>query len=81
VTLTMAAERRVSGLADRRMLRRGGRRKDDADPDSWELDLRLACEACGTGWASISSFTHGGQPMLCIACPRCGHIERLVGAA
>jgi hypothetical protein len=76
---TIVHERRVSGLGDRRMLRGGGRRQDDHDP--WELDLRVACEACGAGWASISSFTYGGQPTLCFACPRCGHLERRVGAA
>jgi hypothetical protein len=74
VTRTLAAERRVSGRGDRRMFRRGGRRKDDQA--MVECGLRVACHACGA-WASIASFTkEGGQAVLCFTCPQCGHLEQ-----
>jgi hypothetical protein len=78
MTSTMSPERRVSGVSDRRMLRSGGRRQDDHD--SWDFDLRIACEACGVGWASMSSSTYRGRSRLCVACPRCGHREHRIGA-
>jgi hypothetical protein len=75
---TLAQDRRVSGTSDRRILRRGGRRKDDHNP--LEFGLRVACAACGD-WASINAFTdERGQSMLCFVC-QCGHLEDLVGAA
>jgi hypothetical protein len=77
----ISPERRVSGLTDRRMLRHGGRRQGDEDHDRWEFDFRVACEACETGWASISSFTYRGRARLCFACPQCGHLEHRVGTA
>jgi hypothetical protein len=80
VTPILTADRRVSGLSDRRMLRGDGRRKDDHDHAPWEFDLRVVCEACGRGWASISSFTYRGQSRLCFACPQCGHLEHRVGS-
>jgi hypothetical protein len=76
---TLAQDRRVSGTSDRRLLRRGGRRKDD--DSRFEFDLRVACEACGVGWALIRSFTYRGQSMLCFVCPHCGHLEKRVGPA
>jgi DNA-directed RNA polymerase subunit RPC12/RpoP len=79
MTSRMSPERPVSGVPDRRVLRSGGRRQDDHD--SWEFELRIACEACGVGWASMSSFTYQGQSRLSIACPRCGHLEHRIGAA
>jgi hypothetical protein len=72
---TISAERRVSGLSDRRLLRRGGRRHGDHDGGPWEFDLRVMCEACGKGWASIISFTSRGQLRLRFACLKCGHLE------
>lgn len=75
---TRAQDRRVSGTSDRRLHRRGGRRTDDYS--RFKFDLRVACEACGLGWASIRSFTRQGQSILCFVCPQCGHLETHVGA-
>jgi transcription elongation factor Elf1 len=68
-------ERRGSVTTDRRqMLRCGGRRENDENPP--ELDLRIACAACGVAWASLSSVGNkGAQLMATYICPRCGHHE------
>jgi hypothetical protein len=80
VIRTIAAEWRVSGRGDRRMLRREGQRKEDQVVV--QFSLRGVCETCEMGWATIASFTNeGGQSMLCFTCPHCGHLEHRVGTA
>jgi hypothetical protein len=80
MTQTATVERRVSGVADRRqVLGRGGRRGNDQQAS--ELDLRIACEACGLGDASLSSFRYErGQYMARYRC-QCGHFARRTGIA
>ena len=74
---TLMQERRVLGLADRRMFRRGGRRAEHR----LALDIGpiVACALCGVRAAAICSFEYdGGQPMTMYRCARCGHIDRRV---
>jgi hypothetical protein len=78
---TVALERRVSEVTDRRhVVGRGGRRTHDHRVS--ELDLRIACGACGGAWASLRSFAYQrGQPMASYRCRRCGHLEKRAAAA
>jgi hypothetical protein len=73
-----APDRRGSGVADgRHILVRGGRRAKDRKTS--ELDVRVACEACGVAWASLSSFGYQrGQFTATYLCPRCGHLDHRV---
>lgn len=73
-----AQERRVSGVADgRRFLGRGGRRATDAKTSA--LAERVACEACGVAFASLSSFGYQrGQFTATYRCPGCGHLNARV---
>jgi hypothetical protein len=77
---TLTQERRVLGLADRRMFRLGGRRAEDG----LVLDIGpiVACALCGVRAAAICSFEYeGSQPMTMFRCARCGHIDRRVTAS
>jgi hypothetical protein len=73
-----AAERRVSGVADRRHLfGRGGRRVGDYRAP--EMSAIVPCSACGIAWASIYTFIdEQGEATATYICPRCGHHERRV---
>jgi hypothetical protein len=76
-----APDRRVSGVADRRLLfGRGGRRVGDYGAS--ELSSIIPCPACHVAWASLHSFHHRrGQSTGTYICPRCGHHEQRIAAA
>src|SRR5205085_2346519 len=73
-----ASDRRVSGVADRRLrYARGGRRVGDYRVT--ELRSIIPCSACHIAWASLSSFESGqGESTGLYICPRCGHLENRV---
>jgi hypothetical protein len=78
--MTLAPERRVHGIGDRRAFRRGGRRAEEQGRT--EMSLLIPCEACGVAWASLASFEYQRRQSLAIyLCPRCGHLERRLAAA
>jgi hypothetical protein len=75
VAQIMAPERRVYGIGDRRVFRRGGRRADD------HLALTIGpiviCALCGVRTAAICSFEYErGQPVTVYRCRRCGTEHR-----
>jgi len=77
---TLTQERRVLGLADRRMFRRSGRRAEDGL--ALNIGPTVACVLCGVRAAAICSFEYdGSQPMTIYRCARCGYIDRRVTAA
>jgi hypothetical protein len=71
---TFVADRRVSGIADRRRLfGRGGRRRDDSRAAPFKA--RVPCPACGAAWAGLVSFARGAGARD--GCPGCGQAHDL----
>jgi hypothetical protein len=74
---TFLADRRVSGVADRRRLfGRGGRRRDGSRAAPFKA--RVPCPACGVAWAGLVSF---GDPArgagARYGCSGCGQVHDL----
>jgi hypothetical protein len=78
--MTLAPERRVHGVGDRRAFRQGGRRAEEHGRT--EMSLLIPCAVCCVAWASLVSFDHQRRQSLAIyVCPRCGHLEKRLAAA
>jgi hypothetical protein len=70
-------ERRRSGIEDRRLSYRGGRRAEDHNRPGPSPDL--LCALCGIGLATIDTVSfQEGQRLTTYRCPVCGHFQHIV---
>lgn len=66
-------ERRVSGVRDRRLIYRGGRRSTDRVSMSRPTP-DIACSICRVGLATVDTITYeDGRRITVYVCPACGH--------
>ena len=70
-------ERRLSGLRDRRLKARGGRRAGDRDKTGPSPDI--PCSVCRIGLATVSAISYEeGQRVTTYRCAVCGHFQHRV---
>jgi hypothetical protein len=67
-------ERRLSGIRDRRLRHRGGRRAGDRAMGAPAPDI--PCSGCRIGLATIDALSYQeGQRIVTYRCPLCGHFQ------